>query len=162
MLRKAPTMRSSDAAVTTEARFTAVLARHDPALPVYLLVPAEIVTGFGADATFVVEATVAGRPVGRRSIKPWGDGRWFMELTKVLCRRIGAGEGDEVEVVVGATAAVPAELEAALMARGLHERWAALTRAERRAVAEDVFAARRAETRRRRIERALAKLEGAP
>ncbi len=57
---------------------------------------------------------------------------------------------------------MPAEPEAALTARGLQARWARLSIAERRALAEDVFAAARADTRARRIERALAKLEPAP
>jgi hypothetical protein len=143
------------------ASFAARVERHHPELPVYLLVPAEIVIGFGRDATFVVEASVAGRAIGRRSIKPWGDGRWFMELTKAQCDRLGVGEGDRVEVDLRPAPELPAELEAALAARGLEAAWARLSAAERRALAEDVFAAKRPETRARRLQRALTRLEQA-
>jgi hypothetical protein len=144
------------------ASFEAALHRHHPELPVYILVPGEIVARFERTATFVVQASVAGRRIGRRTVKPWGDGRWFMELTKAQCARLGVGAGDVVEVDLVPAPELPEELEAALDARGLRGGWARLTPAERRAIAEEVFAARRADTRARRIERVLARLEPAP
>lgn len=141
--------------------FIAVVERHHPALPLYLLVPSEVVDAFRAQETFVVETLVGDTPIGRRTVKPWGDGRWFMELTKAHCAQLGAELGDRVPVRLLPAAATPPELAAALSARGLEARWAALTAARRRAIAESVFAAKRAETRARRIERALLELERA-
>ena len=138
------------------ASFKAVIAHDDPALPPYLAVPAEVVAAFAA------ETTVAGRRLGRRWIEPRRDGRCFLKRARAQCARLGIGAGDHVEVDVVPAPEMPAEPEAALTARGLQARWARLSIAERRALAEDVFAAARADTRARRIERALAKLEPAP
>lgn len=116
--------------------FEAVPERHDPAPPVDRLVPAEIVAGSANDATVVVDATVAGRQFGRRSLKPRADGRWFLELTTAQRARLGADEGDRVDVDLVAAAEMPAELEAALAGRGLRPRRARRTAAARRALAK--------------------------
>ena len=145
-------------------RFAATLERHRPDLPVYLLVPAAAVESFGATGTFVVEATVEaaveGGDIGRRSIKPWGDGRWFMELTKGQCAKLGVGEGDEITVVLRPAPAVPAELEARIATLDLGDRWRSLTEAERRAFCEPVFEARKPATREARVLRVIAALQG--
>lgn len=78
------------------AHFDATLERHHPELPVFVMVPGEVALGFGKSATFVVEAMVDNQPIGRRSIKPWGDGRWFMELTKAHGRRLGIAAGSSI------------------------------------------------------------------
>lgn|GEM_PF-3760371 len=142
------------------ARFTATLDRHRPDLPVYLVVPARAVDAFDRQATFVVEAMINGRPIGRRSIKPWGDGRWFMELTKVQCTQLRVGPGDAVDVELTAAPEVPAELASRIAEAGLSERWAGLSAADRRALAEHIFAAKKAATRAARIDRTLARLRG--
>ncbi len=143
-------------------RFSAVLQRHHPDLPVYLLVPPEIPAAFAATQTFVAEAEIDGRPIGRRSVKPWSrqadDDRWFLELTKAQLGALGLEAGGRVEVALAPARAVPEDLEAAVAEAGVQAAWAALGTAERRAIAEAVFAAKGPETRRRRIDKALAVL----
>ena len=148
-----------DAAATADAPdFIATIERHHPDLPVYLIVPGTVAAAFGRDRTFVVEAAINGHRVGRRSIKPWGDGRWFLELTKVQCARLGVGEGDAVTVRVRPAPEVPPALAARITALGLEARWARLSAAERRMLCEHVFAAKKEATQTARIERVVARL----
>lgn len=135
-------------------RFDAVVERHHPELPVYVMVPAT----FGKQGTFVVEAAVDRQDIGRRSIKPWGDGRWFMELTRVHCRRLGVGPGSRVAIEVSLAQEEPADLTARLDELRLRQQWQSRPAAKRRAAAEIVFEARRSATRRARIERIVASL----
>ena len=141
-------------------QFSSVIERHDPDLPVYLMVPNAVPGAFGQTHTFIVEANINDSPVGRRSIKPWGDGRWFMELTKVHCARLGIGVGDRITITVNPTEEEPAELTGSIIAHGLGDRWSKLSAARRRALSEHVFDARRPETRKSRIERIVGGLRG--
>ncbi len=143
----------------TEHGFRAKLERHQPDLPIYLMVPSDVVTALGGTATFVVDAAVNGTAIGRRSIKPWGDGRWFMELTKPQCGRLKVEEGDAVDITVSETLQTPAALEAALAKNKLADRWAALSASDRRMIAEHIFAAKKDVTKAARIERAITKLQ---
>jgi hypothetical protein len=136
--------------------FSAELARHHPDLPVYLLVPPETVARFGATGTFVVGASVNGLDIGRRSVKPWGEGRWFLELTKAHCTALSVEEGDAVQVRRQTVPQTPPDLEAAIRADGLTDAWTAVSEAQRRAVSEEVFAAKRPATRAARIAKAVA------
>ncbi|MDX1541297.1 MAG: YdeI/OmpD-associated family protein [Geminicoccaceae bacterium] len=141
--------------------FEATVERHDAALPVYLIVPAWVAEIFGRPGTFVVETRLDGQPIGRRSIKPWGDGRWFMELTKKHTERLSLRAGDAVKVEVRAAPEAPADLLARIDALRLTNRWAALSNADRRAASEAVFGALRPATREARIERTIAMLRRA-
>lgn len=140
------------------ASFEAALHRHHPELPVYILVPGEIVARFERTATFVVQASVAGRRIGRRTVKPWGDGRWFMELTKAQTKRLGIAPGSSVAIGVAPAAEVPEDLTTRLDAAGLTPRWHELSDAQRRALSETVFEAKKPATRLARIERVVASL----
>jgi len=140
--------------------FAATIERHHPGLPVYLIVPATVPAGFGRDATFVVEAVIDGTPLGRRTVKPWGDGRWFLEVTAAQQARLGVAEGDRVTVALVPAAEVPEDLAAAITEAGLEPAWHGLSAAGRRALAEPVFEARRPETRAKRIGRVIGQLAG--
>ena len=120
--------------------------------------PDTVAAAFGRDRTFVVEAAVNGHAVGRRSIKPWGDGRWFLELTKPQCARLGVGVGDTVTVRLRPAPEMPPALAARIAALGLEARWASLSAAERRLRCEHIFAAKKEATRTARIERVVARL----
>lgn len=124
-------------------------------LPVFAIVPSEAAASLGKTGTFVVEAEVNGQPIGRRSIKPWGDGRWFLELTKTQSQRLQVGPGDRVRLDLFEAPEVPAELEARLKREGLWQAWLAWTPAQRRSLCEPIFAAQREATRNGRIERVI-------
>lgn len=137
--------------------FTARVARKDPGLPRFLVVPAE--AAGGATSTFMTEIAVNGGAPFRRAVKPWGDGRrWFLELTEPQCRRLGIETGDRVEVVMTRAADYPDALVAAIHAAGVASAWAALTPAVRRALAEPVWDARQPATAERRIASVIARL----
>jgi len=141
-------------------RFTALLQRKQDDLPVFLMVPPAFAARHGQTGTFVVAAVLLGRSIDRRSVKPWGDGRWFMELTKPQLAMLGLAVGDEAEITLSLAPATPPELVQAIEASALHDRWQALSPAVRRQLAESVFAARRESTRASRIARVIDRLRG--
>jgi hypothetical protein len=139
-------------------RFQAVLEQHHDELPVFLIVPPAVPACFRKERTFVVEAAIDGQAIGRRSVKPWGDGRWFLEFTKAHRKQLGVGPGSNVTVDLRPAEEVPADLASRIAELGLDGRWQMLSEAERRTLAEAVFEAKKPETRRARIERIVAKL----
>ena len=139
-------------------RFSATAERHHAEMCLFALVPPELVEQLGKQETFVVDMRIGGVESGRRTIKPWGDGRWFLELTNRLSGKLGFAEGDEIAFEVRPAPETPDDLMIAIEAENLLGQWSALTPACRRAYAEPVFAARRPETRERRIAPVLSAL----
>ena len=139
-------------------RFEATVERHHPELPVYVVVPAEVAEGLGKTGTFVVQAAAEDQDIGRRSVKPWGDGRWFLELTQPQCARLNIRVGSRIAFRVCEAEAMPADLAVRLADLELMPEWNGLTEAQRRAFAESVFDAKKPATRQTRIERAVASL----
>lgn len=135
--------------------FVAKISRHDPGLPVYFLVPSDVVKNFGSTETFVVETQINEVAIGRRTVKPWGDSRWFIELNRPQCEKAKVAEGDQVSVRLDATEQEPADLILAMTRHGLKAVWIGLTKAQRRQLGEPVFEARRPATRAKRVERAI-------
>lgn len=132
--------------------FEAIVERKDPGLPRYVIVPAEAVDAVGGRAgTVVALCAIGGAAPVRRSVKPWGDGRWFLELTERQCRAAGIDTGDRVSLRLTPAPAMPEALSAALGRAGLTPAWEALPASERRGLAEAVFDARRPATAERRI-----------
>ena len=140
--------------------FTALLERKQDDLPAFFIIPPTFAVQHGQTGTFVVEAVVHDRAIGRRSVKPWGDGRWFMELTKSQLATLGLAVGDEVEITLSPAPATPPALEQAIEAGALHDRWQALSPAVRRQLAESVFAAKRDTTRASRVADIVERLRG--
>jgi hypothetical protein len=135
----------------------ATIERHDPGLPRYVVVPASAVGPWRLDGTTVVEGTIAGTPLGRRSLKRWDGERWFLDLPDSLCRKAGVDTGDSVALELRlASTELPDEL-ASLLAGSpeARKRWEGLSASRRRMLREHVLAAKRAETRRRRSRAAL-------
>ena len=141
---------------------TAPVERHDPELPRYAVVPSALVEAWGLEGTTVVEGTIDGAPLGRRSLKQWDKERWFIDLPEALCRRAGVDTGDEVALTLRrASTELPDELEELLSespsARGT---WSGLSASRRRMIREHVLDAKRSATRRRRARKMLG-IEGA-
>jgi hypothetical protein len=134
------------------------LRRKAPQLPCYVEVPAALVAPWKIAATTVVDASINGVAIGRRTLKPWGDGkRWFIELTGPHCRKLGIETGDDLELrLERADETPPAELLAVLEASaGANQRWQRMSPSQRRVVCEQVRAAKRPDTRRSRASRFL-------
>jgi hypothetical protein len=134
--------------------------RKDRRLPRFMVVPAQLLDGWKLDGTTVVEATVNGVAVGRRSLKKWDDDRWFVELAQPMCDRAGVDTGDRVKLSLRlASDELPEEIATLLAgSRRAQAAWAKLTLAQQRMLREEVFAAKSADARRRRAERGLSAL----
>jgi len=129
-------------------RLPCQIERKAPGLPRFLIVPAPLLDDWKLAGTTVVEVTINRVPGGRRSLKPWDDDRWFIELPQPIC--------DHVDLSFHVVSdELPDEL-ASLLAESPRARasWAKLTRAQKRMLREAIFAAKTAATRRRRAERA--------
>jgi len=145
-------------------RFETVLQAEGPG--VFIEVPLDVPTLFGR-ARPAIRGTIAGHPF-RSTIAVYG-GRYYLPVKRVLREAAGVAAGDTVLVELELdetprTVEPPSDLRAALAADpeagAAFER---LSHTHRREYAEWVAEAKRAETRRRRVERALAMLrEGRP
>jgi Bacteriocin-protection, YdeI or OmpD-Associated/Domain of unknown function (DUF1905) len=136
------------------AEFRAVVQRHHPRMPRYVVLPASAARGLGLEGRVTVDGELNGVAFVRRSVKPWGDGRFFVDLPQSLCARAGVDTGDTVEMVlVPVSDDPPDDLLAAVTADPSALRsWEQLSPSQRRAIVNDVMSAVRAETRRRRVE----------
>lgn len=150
----------------TTIRFSALLQRKDPRLPVFLVVPHAVVAPWGLRGTTVVEGDMNGHAIGRRSIKRWDaspDADWFVELAAPFCKAAGIAVGDALTVALSrASEEVPAELEALLAdAPSLRDAWNRVSDAKRRATMEHIRAAKSAATRASRASTAVRALQAA-
>ena len=139
-------------------RCRSTVSRHHPRMPRLVTVPWEAVARWKLAGTTVVEATLDGTPIGRRSLKRWDERRcWWFDLTEPLCRELGLDEGSPVQIELRlASAELPPEL-AALVERDQAARaaWRALTLAQQRMLREEVLAAKQPATRMRRARTGL-------
>jgi len=121
--------------------------------------PADASDVFGTRARFPVRATFNGIAY-RGSTMPMGDGTFCVGVTKTIRAEAGIGIGDEVDVTIERddderTVDVPAELAAALDASGLTARFEQMAFTHRREYARWIAEAKRLETRRVRVARAV-------
>lgn len=141
---------------TRRANLTAKLQRKDPRLPVFVVIPAKVVSSWKLTGTTVVEGTANGYSFGRRTIKAWGKGvdSWFIEFTAPICKAAGLEVGKPVDLEFQvADTATPREIEVLLSAStALSRAWAGLSDRERREACENVRAGKSAATRQRRAE----------
>jgi hypothetical protein len=145
------------------AAFTAVLQRKDPKLPVYVVVPFERIARWNLEATAVVEGSINGQALGRRTMKRMSASKqsnWFIECTAPFCRAAGIAVGDKLNVsLLLASNEQPVELEALLTASpSLQATWNSLSEYARRTSAEHVRAAKTEATRQRRAQAIVGKL----
>jgi hypothetical protein len=100
---------------------------------------------------------INGIAIGRRSLRKWDDDRWFVELVQPMCERAGDDTGDLVNLSLClASDEFPDELATVLTeSRRAQTARAKLTTAQQRMLREEIFAAKSADTRRRRAARAL-------
>lgn len=139
--------------VTVEA----LVQRHHAETPRYVVVPTDVVARWRLDATTVVEGTLDGTSLGRRSLKRWDEDRWFLDLPERWCRQAGIATGDRVKLTLRvASTSLPAELETTLSESSrARAAWQQMTANQRRMVREQVLAAKRPATRVRRARRYL-------
>jgi hypothetical protein len=135
------------------------IERKGPRLPRFFVVPTPPLAPWGLTSTAVVEATLNGVEIGRRTLKPWDADRWFVELSEPICRLANVETGDRIRVSLRvASMELPAELAALIKEQPRAKAaWSDLTASQQRMILEHILAAKAPETRRRRAERALAR-----
>ncbi|MGL4576406.1 MAG: YdeI/OmpD-associated family protein [Burkholderiaceae bacterium] len=143
--------------------FTAKLERKDPKLPVYVVVPYADAVGLRLQATTVIEGTVNGQSIGRRSIKRWDSSvqsPWFVEFTAPFCRSSGIAVGDQLNIALWrANTELPEELEKLLQeAQSIRAAWDCLPDYSRRTHAEHIRAGKSEVTRSRRAAAVVASI----
>lgn len=138
-------------------RVEALVQRHHPEMPRYVVVPTAVVAGWQLDGTTVVEGTLNGTSLGRRSLKRWGEDRWFLDLPERWCRQAGIATGDRVKLALRvASTSLPEELEKVLSeSPKARAAWKQMTASQKRMLREHVLAAKRPATRVRRARRYL-------
>ena len=122
--------------------------------------PADAADVFGTRARFPVRATFNGVAY-QGSTMPTGDGTFCLGVTKAVQAKAGVQPGDGVRVIVERDDApreveVPDDLDAALARHpAARDRFAGLSYTHRKEYVQWVSEAKKEETRRRRIDRAL-------
>jgi hypothetical protein len=125
--------------------------------------PIDVPSVFGTRSRLSVRGTVNGFPF-RSSIFPNGDGTFHMMFSKAMQAGAGAAAGDAVAVVMEPDTApreveAPADLVAALEAEPpAAAHWRRFPPSARQLYVEWIVGAKAAETRARRIERAVAQV----
>lgn len=130
-----------------------------------VLIPVDVATAIGGLRQMRVFGTLNGVAY-RSSTMPYGGRGLFMGVHRATREAAGVAIGDSVDVVIERDDSprvleLAPELEAALAAEPeLRARFDALSFSRRRELAEPIAAAKKPETKRARLERALASLRG--
>lgn len=143
---------------TMATRIESTVERKDPSLPRFVVVPDDAVADWRLEGTTMVDVTIDGTDVGRRSLKRWRErGGWFFDLTQDQAEGADVDVGKRITVELRrASTALPDELRDLLDEDPeACRRWESLTDSRRRMLAEHVRSAKRPETRARRAARAL-------
>lgn len=130
----------------------AIIERKGPRLPRFIVVPSDAVKQWKLTETTTVTGSLNGHDVGRRSLKKWGEQRWFIELPHALCRKAGVDTGDHVGLTIQvASDELPDELATLITSDPRAKRaWEGLTPSSRRMLREQVATAKQSTTRARR------------
>jgi hypothetical protein len=148
----------------TKSNFSAVLKRPEGVGTwTYLSIPARVSKAFGTRGRVRVRGTIDGHAF-QSSAMPDGDGSHFLVVNKTIRDAIGANQGSTVRVLmerdtVERKVEVPADFKKALAANAAaHQEFSAYPYSHQKELVDWIRAAKRAETRQRRITKALASL----
>jgi len=137
---------------------TSTVIRHTPQLSRLVTIPVETILPWKIEQATVIEGTINGVDLGRRSLKRWEDRQcWWIDLPEPLCKKAKLEIGDQVHLVIHlASDKLPEELAALLKTNPqAKRRWEKLTQAQQRMLREEIFAAKTSQTRLRRAEKVL-------
>lgn len=131
---------------------TTLVERKQATLPRYVVVPAALIVAWLVTETTMVEGRVNGQSLGRRALKRWDAGRWFIELPDRSCKRWGVDVGDRVVLELARASTTLPDALADLVATepAAEAAWSALSPSRQRMLIEEVRAAVRPATRVRR------------
>jgi hypothetical protein len=146
-------------------KFRATLQPDPTGAGTWVLVPNEISAALGLKGRPKVQTVIAGHPY-RGSLMPMGDGTFGLGVLKAIQQAAGVKRGDVITVEIELDTAPrviepPADLAAALARDATAKTaWDGLSYTNKREIALALTEAKKAETRRRRLEAALEKLRG--
>jgi Bacteriocin-protection, YdeI or OmpD-Associated/Domain of unknown function (DUF1905) len=143
--------------MTTLEVISTIEHKHE-GLPRFVCIPMSKVDPWDLKGTTTIDLAINGVPVGRRSLKRWGDRNcWFMDLSETVCRQAKIQTGDRVQLKLTlASDQLPEELAELIQTnRTARARWKNLTPGQQRMLREDILAAKNSNTRKRRAARAL-------
>jgi hypothetical protein len=134
--------------------FDAAVERIAPEVPRFVVYPGK---AWNESGTFIVDVSINGVPIGRRSLIPWKERGWHFGLSEPMCRTVGVDTGDPVHVEMRRPRDTrPDELKALLKSNPSAQRtWERLSVGERRDFVLFVASAKKTETRTRRARRLL-------
>ena len=144
--------------------FDAVLQRPEKhPTAAYIDIPLDVAKIFGTRGQVKVSVTIDGEPY-RGSIAPMGTGCHSLIIRKDIRQKIGKHHGEAVHVVLRKdntprTVTVPADLQEALAGDApIAAHFASLSYTHRKEFVQWIESAKRAETRQRRIAKAMSML----
>jgi Bacteriocin-protection, YdeI or OmpD-Associated/Domain of unknown function (DUF1905) len=141
-----------------EIRIQSTVIRHMPQFSRLVTIPLEAVAPWKLNGTTVVEGTLNGTELGRRSLKRWDDRNcWWIDLPDPLCKKAKIDVDDKVSLKIHlASEELPEELKELLNDEpGAKASWDKLTVAQQRMLREEIFATKNSETRKRRARKVL-------
>jgi Bacteriocin-protection, YdeI or OmpD-Associated/Domain of unknown function (DUF1905) len=141
-----------------EITITSTVTRHNPQFSRLVTIPLDVVAPWKLSGTTVVEGTINGNEIGRRSLKRWDDRNcWWIDLPEPLCKKAKLETGDKVTLKIRlASENLPEELKRLLKDVPVAKnKWDKLTVAQQRMLREEIFAAKNSETRTRRARKVL-------
>ncbi|MCI0606514.1 YdeI/OmpD-associated family protein, partial [bacterium] len=133
----------------SDVEFDCIVERKHPAMPRFVVLPANLLVQWKLSRTTVVEGSMNGIDTGRRSLKRWDADRWFIDLPQELCRRAGIDTGSRVGLVLRvASERLPEELTQLLSQDDeAKAKWDCLSLSRQRMLREYVASAKEVETR---------------
>jgi len=141
-----------------QIKLASTVIRHHPQFSRLVTIPLDVIAPWKIEHTTVIEGTINGIDLGRRSLKRWDDRNcWWIDLPEPLCRKANLETGTKVELIIRlASEDLPEELEN-LLTQNLQakERWAKLTKGQQRMLREEIWSARTTMTRTKRAEKWL-------
>src|SRR6476661_4403786 len=141
-----------------QIKVTSIVIRHNPQFSRLVTIPLDVIAPWKIEHTTVIEGTINGVHLGRRSLKRWDDRNcWWIDLPEPLCKKASLETGSAVELVIQlASEELPAELRNVLKENAAATRkWNKLTKAQQRMLREDLLSAKTSATRVKRAEKWL-------
>jgi len=129
-----------------------------------LPIPRDVAAQLGLKGIPKIQAVIAGTPY-RGSLMPMGDGTFCLGVLKSIQEAAGVGVGDKIEVLMELdteprTIEAPTDLASALAKdKRLAAAWAKLSFTNKKEMAASLTDAKKPETRKRRLDAAVAKLK---
>jgi len=141
-----------------QIKLFSTVIRHHPQFSRLVTIPLDVIDPWKIEHTTVIEGTINGVDLGRRSLKRWDDCNcWWIDLPEPLCKRANIETGKVVDLSMRlASEELPRELLDLLTEKEVaNARWKEMTKAQQRMLREEVYALKSPDARIRRAAKHL-------